>query len=142
MSPEDWHYDDDWELTPSDKAVFEGPRYAACVSFVAAAVVLAETAVDMRRGQGSVVTRLLFANMVAHLIWAIGTIMSVTAVPDGVPDARGARGNLATCEMQGFVTVSGAFGICMYDIALSLVYTFMLRFNWPNARLQKFERLL
>ena len=156
--------DDEWVLTTADYASLHITRVCGSISLLAAICVLIETWVDIqegrkhpkttrRRSSGSAsssgsstnntVTRLLFANMIAHSLFDISLVFGILPVPvDAYPQTNltpGAKGTTGTCEAQGFVSYFGGICLLMYDMSISITYVCMVKYNLPETKLHKFE---
>lgn len=139
-----WQTDDDGMLTAGPKAVQISQTIAVTMSLMAASAVAMELVADQRAGVGTSVTRILLGIMTGIILSSAARMFGVFAIPQEYDEyfAWGAEGSTATCTLQGSAFYFGGLLMLFYDVALSITYVLMVRYNWSNASLWKIERIV
>ena len=137
---ESYNWDDDYVLTVADNATFAVYRITSMISILSSICILMETWADLRAGVGTTVTRILFSLQLGLIPAMVCYFIGSWAAPTHAEsNALGARGTIATCEAVGFVLNFGNFVAIQWDIALSITYVLMIRYNTPVDKLKKME---
>ncbi|CAB9515019.1 expressed unknown protein [Seminavis robusta] len=123
------YYDDDYYyFGPGEVSSFVITRIASGISILSALCILLET-----RRFRVCLHQILFSLSCALIISGIASIFGTTPLSDH--DFYGARGTTATCSLQGFFLQLGGTLAVMWDVALSIIFLFIVKYNWTERRL-------
>ncbi|GFH50307.1 hypothetical protein CTEN210_06783 [Chaetoceros tenuissimus] len=113
------------------KALIAAPMISGSITFLSCGALIASTLFYSKIKLRCAIRRIIFGHCVYIMITAFSDILSVFVVPKG--EAPYARGNIATCNMQGFMRVLGHLGACSYLGALSFYYVAVIKFNLKDT---------
>jgi hypothetical protein len=68
-------------------------------------------------------------------------ILSTSPMPKGYQVLAAVR-NVATCDVQGFITLTCAGVTVFYNCSLATYYLVQLKYNWINKRIKALEKWL
>ena len=120
-----------------DVALAIAPKVGSSLSIPASIFIIFEAISDHRKGKGTAIQRTLVGMSIVDVLASLAWFLSTWLVPEGT--APFARGNLASCNFQGFL-LQLAIGAPLYNCSLALYYVLVIRFNWTNDRLIRIER--
>eukprot|EP00816_Leptocylindrus_hargravesii_P003429 CAMPEP_0196809544 /NCGR_PEP_ID=MMETSP1362-20130617/9465_1 /TAXON_ID=163516 /ORGANISM="Leptocylindrus danicus, Strain CCMP1856" /LENGTH=418 /DNA_ID=CAMNT_0042184267 /DNA_START=208 /DNA_END=1464 /DNA_ORIENTATION=- len=92
--------------------------------------------------------RLLFSMSVCDVLSSFGLFLGSWPSPaDNLNesiydiDLIGNVGNTSTCNAQGFIVTLGASGTNCYNAILAVYFLLIVKYGWPETRLQKIEKI-
>ena len=113
-------------------------RIAGILTLLGAGYIIQDILKDADRRQRtknriiSVMSSCDFLNALVHAIIAPFLVPKDSGIP-------GAVGNQLTCDIQGFLAFSSGFGSGMYNVCLAICYLLMIRYDYSDEQLRKFE---
>lgn len=131
------------------KALAVIPKFWGSLSFISSSFVLRSTVLSLQQKSPSARTtdsshvyqRLLLGLSINSVVASTMSIMGSWMVPSET-EVLWAVGNEKTCKMQGFVfQFTGMMG-ALYNFGLSWYYLMVIKYNWRDGRLRKWEPLL
>ena len=136
--------DDDGLVKAGPKAANVVQTVGVTLSLLAALAVAMELIADQRAGAGTTVTRVLLGIMTGIILMSMARVFGTLPIPQEYEEGYdwGAKGNTATCTLQGSAVYVGTLLIGLYDIALSITYVLMIKCNWSSISLRKMERIV
>jgi hypothetical protein len=111
------------------------PKFTFVLSIFGSLWIILEV-VSEKDKQKLVYHRLLFAFAVVDLIGSIGLFLTTWPMPKDTEDTFWAAGNIATCELQGFL-VQFTVALPFYNAMLAFYYMLVIQYNVPEERVKK-----
>jgi len=109
------------------KAIAIAPKFPALLSILGSLLIVMH--VIYGRQKRNTHHRLLMGMSVCDLIVSMAFLLGTWPMPRGSPMAYDARGNIATCNFQGFMAQFG-LAVPLYNCTLSFYYLFKIRYGW------------
>ena len=76
--------------------------------------------------------RLIFGLSMMDIIQSIAMIMGPFSLPGNIDGVLWSKGNVTTCDIQGFALHIGFAGVPMYMLSLSVYYLYSIKFNMKD----------
>lgn len=134
-------YDDSYyELGVKDKRIVVLMKIAGGMTMLSAMGVAMETAYDHFSGHGTVLSRTQFFFQIPIFMFALVHFMGSWVAPEGTPGWN-TSGNIATCEALGYLK-QFSLTLLPIDMWISTLHILMVRYNWKEARLRKYEKFV
>ena len=76
--------------------------------------------------------RLIFGLSIMDIIQSIAMIMGPFSLPANIDGVLWSKGNVTTCDIQGFALHIGFAGVPMYMLSLSVYYLYSIKFNMKD----------
>ena len=134
------------ELSHDTNAAFCVRAAIAAASMLGSICIVMETHADWRQSRATTVTRILFLLHSLNVLGMFGSMLHTIPAPKELPERLqskgllGPRGSLTSCSIQGFLFQIAIQGVLLWDACLSMTYVMIIRWNWPDAKLVRFEK--
>mmetsp|Transcript_50215 Transcript_50215/g.92857 ORF Transcript_50215/g.92857 Transcript_50215/m.92857 type:complete len:372 (-) Transcript_50215:456-1571(-) len=113
------------------------PKISTVLSIVGSGWVTAEVLRDERKLEG-IYHRLMLTMSLGDIFRSAAQFLTTWPMPADTPGVYGAAGSTATCTAQGFFFQAG-LPFILYNAYLALYFVMVLRWNWPNWRIRRYE---
>jgi len=125
--------------TPQEMALAIVPKCTSALSILSSISIIYEIGCDYRqKRKTTAVQRVLVAMSCVDILASVAWFLSTWAVPEE-SGMWGAHGNIATCNLQGFL-LQLAIGAPLYNSSLALFYLLMIKWRWTEPQLQTVEK--
>ena len=113
-------------------------RIAGILTFLGAGYIIQDILKDADRRKPTRNRIILVMSSCDVLDALVHSIIASFMIPkdSGIP---GAVGNQLTCDIQGFLAFSSGSGSGMYNVSLAICYLLMVRYDYSDEQLRKFE---
>ena len=140
MSDDGFEEDDLSYFTPA-VAIIYVPKVASALSLLGSYCIIREVIGDIGRGRSTVISRVLLSMSIADILFSLGWFMTTWPAPKSLPYLRETNyGNVATCEVQGFMLEVGGAASAYFYAFLALCYLLVVRYNYREQVLIVIER--
>lgn len=120
------------------------PKITGSLSLVGSLFVLQDILRDKKKRSKSIFHKIMIGLSTSDVISSVANVLSTWPSPsngDHNSSVYGAVGTTATCTAQGFFNELGSLTTPLYTASLCLRYLLVVRYNWRESQLQKYEAL-
>ena len=128
--------------TAQQKSLALVPKFTGALSLIGSLFILQDILRDKKKRTKSVYHKVMIGLSTFDVMSSIANIFSTWPSPaDQAASIYLASGTTATCTAQGFFNELGNITTPLYTVALCMRYLLVVRYNWKESRLEKYEKL-